>query len=142
MGTLIRSPQIVQNTLDAELLVNAPIQILRSLFSVDMTTSQVSSFLVVPTGKIAIILGVLLEATAANTVTVVPQISLGIATGETDIFSTEALVAFDTQGDTWSNWLVFSSSRAGIAGEEIKINITGATATSLIADIHLVGFLV
>lgn len=139
---LIRSPQIAQNTLDAELLVNAPVQVLSSLSNVNMTTTQVSSLFLVPTGKIVIILGILFEATTANTVTVVPTMSLGIATGENDIFATESLVSFDTVGDTWSNWLVFSSSRAGIAGEEIKMNIAGATATSLVADIHLIGFLV
>lgn len=138
----LRSNQITQNTLFNELLVNTPVQVLSSRNSVDMTITQISSLFLVPTGKTVIILGVLIEAATANSVTVVPTISLGIAGGENDIFPAESLVDFDTVGDTWSNWLVFSNARAGTAGQEIKMNITGGTATFLVANIHLMGFLI
>jgi len=139
---LIRNKQITQGTLDADRLVAIPIQILSSRFGVNMTQSFISELLVVPTGKAAIIMGILFEATVANSVTVPAIVSLGIASGENDIFATEMMQNFNVAGDTWSNWLVFSSARAATAGESIKLNLTGATASSLISDIHLIGFFV
>ncbi len=139
---LIRNKQITQETLDADLLVDIPIQILSSRFGVDITQSMVSELLVVPTGKVAIIMGILFEATVANSVTVPAIASLGIASGEDDIFAAEMMQNFDVAGETWSNWLVFSSARAATAGQSIKLNLTAATATTLISDIHLIGFLV
>jgi hypothetical protein len=107
-----------------------------------MTSTMISELLVVPTGKVAIILGILFEASAANTVTVPPTVSLGVASGENDIFAAEPMQNFDTVGETWSNWLVFSQARAASSGESAKLSITGATATTLLSNIHLIGFLV
>jgi hypothetical protein len=142
MANLIRNKQIEQMDIDADRLVDIPIQILSPRFSVDMTSTLITELLVVPTGRVAIILGILFEATATNTVTVPPIVSLGIASGEDDIFAAESMQNFDTLGETWSNWLVFSNARAAIAGESIKLNITGATAATLVSDIYLIGFLV
>jgi len=139
---LIRSRQITQNTIDADRLVEIPMQILSSRFSVDMTQSFISELLVVPTEKIAIVMGILFEATVANSVTVPATVSLGIASGETDIFAAEPMINFDVAGETWSNWLVLSGARAATAGQSIKLNLTAATATALAANIYLIGFLV
>ena len=139
---LIRSKQITQRTLDADRLVDFAVQILSSRYGVDMTTSIISELLVVPSGQIAIILGILFESTQANTVTVPAIVSVGIAAGEDDIFAAEPMQNFDAVGETWSNWLVFSHARAAAAGESVKLNLAGATASQLIGDIHLIGFLV
>lgn len=138
---LIQNRAITVGTLDTDRLVDIPIQILSSRFGVNMTQSFISELLVVPTGKIAIIMGILFEATVANSIAVPAIVSLGIASGENDIFAAEPMQSFDTAGETWSNWLVFSSARAATAGQSIKLNLTGATATTLISDIHLIGFL-
>lgn len=139
---LIRSKQITERDITADRLVDIPVQVLSSRSGVDMTTTAVSELLAPATGKIAIILGILFEVTQANTVTVPATISVGVASGEDDIFASEAMQDFNAVGDTWSNWLVFSHARAVTSGETAKVNITGATATALVSDIHLIGFLV
>lgn len=140
----LRNIQIVPGTIPLEKLTNVPIISLASFNTVDLTLARVPIALyTVPTGKIAIILGIGLEATQAVSVTVVPQISVGIATGETDIFDTEALVDFDETQDAWLNWLILSKGRAATAGQIVKLNLqTPATATTLTAGITLIGFLV
>jgi hypothetical protein len=137
---LIRNKQITERDIDADRLVDTPVQILAARYGVDMTTSNIFSIYTAPSGKIIILLGILVETTAANTVTAAPSLSVGITSGETDIFDTEALVDLNAVGETWSNWLVFSHSRAATPGEDIKVNLTGATAATLTADIHLIGF--
>jgi hypothetical protein len=59
---LIRNKQLTQNTLASDRLENIPVQVLASRSGVDMTVSGVSELLVVPAGEIAIILGILFEA--------------------------------------------------------------------------------
>jgi hypothetical protein len=137
---LIRNKQITERDIATDRLVDIPVQILATRYGVDMTTSNVFSIYPVPADKITIILGILVEATVANTVTTAPSLSVGITSGETDIFDTEALVDLNAVGETWSNWLVFSHSRAATPGEDIKVNLMGATAATLTADIHLIGF--
>jgi hypothetical protein len=139
---LLRSKQITERDIDVDRLVDLPVQILSSRFGVNMTTTMISELLVVPTGKTAIVLGIMFEATVADTVTGLPAVSLGIASGEDDIFDQEIMQSFNVVGDTWSNWLSYSHGRAAATGESIKVSITGATATTLISNIHLIGFLI
>jgi hypothetical protein len=141
---LIRNKQIIPDTVALDKLSNIPIVSLASFNSVDLTLARLPIPLyTVPSGKTAVILGIGLEATQATNVTVVPQISVGIAAGETDIFDVEALVDFDETQDMWLNWLVLSKGRAATSGQVVKLNLqTPATATTLTAGIHLMGFLV
>jgi len=134
--------QIQPYTLASDRLTYLPVQALGSLSEQDMTSSSVENIYTVPSDSIAIVTGIVIEAGLTASVTAIPSISLGIAAGETDIFDTETLVNFDTTGATWANWLAFSRDRAGTAGETIKVNITGGTATFLVANIYLIGFVV
>jgi hypothetical protein len=136
----LRSPQLAYRTLAPDRLINTPVDVLGSITNFDLTQTGVFNLYTTPSYKLGFTLGIFCQATAADTVTVVPQISVGIASGETDIFAQESLINFDTVGDVWSNWLVFSKSRNSLATEVIKINVTGATATTLLANIYLIGF--
>jgi hypothetical protein len=142
LNHLLRGKQILQGNIADDRLVNIPIKVLGSRIGVNLTTDATVSMFVVPSDKKAVVLGILVEATNANTVTVVPQISIGIASGEDDIFSIEPMVDLNATGDTWSNWQLFSQSVIGNASQEIKYSLTGGTATTLIGNLHLMGFLI
>ena len=69
-----------------------------------------------------------------------PAISVGIAAGETDIFPTSTLVAFDTLNKTYTFW-TDAKSVHGVATDVIRMNVqTAAVATTLEADVKLIGF--
>lgn len=142
LGFLLTGKQIEQGGLAADRLVNIPVQVLASRSGATLTSTIVSELYSVPSGQIAIILGIIFEATSVDTVTTPPEVSVGIASGETDIFPNETMINFDSLGNTWSNWLVFSKAKAAIGGETVKMNLTGATANILISNIHLIGFLI
>jgi len=137
---LLRNSQIAYRTLTTDRLINVPVDVLASQTSFDLTQTRVFNLYTTPLGKIGFILGVFVRAIVADTVTVVPQISVGIASGENDIFAQEAMTDFDTVGDVWSNWLVLSKGRNSLPTEIVKLNIVGATATKLLADVYLIGF--
>jgi hypothetical protein len=137
---LIRSNQVAFRTLAPDRLVNLPIDVLASLTNFDLTQTRVFDLYQTPLGKLGFVLGIFAQITVADTVTTVPEISVGIASGENDIFAQEPLTTFDTLGDVWSNWLVLSKARNSKQQEAVKINVTGATATKLLANIYLIGF--
>jgi len=136
----IRNEQIQLATLTGDRFTDTPIEMVASIYGLDLAQSGVTNIYTVPTGVFAVVVGVIIEAIEASAVTVVPSVSIGIVAGETDIFDTEALQDFDTLGDTWSNWLSFSTGRAAAESEVIKINVTAATATQLLGNVHLIGF--
>ena len=136
----IRSGQIGLRAVAPDRLVNTPIDVLASNKSFDLTQTRVFNLYFTPTNKLGFVLGIFVKATLATGVTVVPQISVGVTTGETDIFPTESLTNFDTLNDVWSNWLVTTKAINSAPGSIVKINVTGATATALFADIYLIGF--
>jgi len=137
---LLRSPQVAYRTLTTDRLINEPVNVLGKLTNFDLTQTRVFNLYTTPSNKLGFVLGVFCQAILADTVAGVPQISVGIASGETDIFPQETLTNFDTTGDVWSNWLVLSKARNSIPTEVVRLNITGATANKLLADIYLIGF--
>jgi len=139
---LIRSPQIQEKTLDADRLTDHPVEVLASFFGVDLTIARTVPLYTVPTGKVLIPLGLLFEATDATSVTAFPTVSVGISPSTVNIFPVETMEEFDITGDTWTNWLMFSHARAGVGGNIVTIDITAATATTLVSKIHFIGFLV
>jgi len=137
---MLRSEQVAIRTLAPDRLVKLPINTLASQSSFDLTQTRIFNLYTTPVGKIGFILGIFVSAIVADTVTVMPQISAGIASGENDIFAQEALTDFDTTGDVWSNWLVLTKARNSRQQEIVKLNVTGATASKLLANIYLIGF--
>jgi hypothetical protein len=140
--SLLRGEQINSETIGVDRLSFNTVRIL-STTSVDLTDAEITNLLTVPPNEITVPLGLLIEATTATNVTIDPQVSLGINGAADDIFALEIMVDFITVGDIWTNWLVLSNSRAAIDYQFIKLNVqTAATATALLAKVHLIGFLI
>jgi hypothetical protein len=137
---LLRGPQTSFRSIDAERLVFPAIDVLSSVSNFDLTRTRIYELYTAPINKLGFVLGIYVQAVVATNVTVVPQISVGIASGEDDIFPVENLATFNAVGDTWSNWLVMSKARASKQNQSVKINITGATADKLLAHVYLLGF--
>jgi hypothetical protein len=136
---LLRGHQIDANTLGLDRLTFDTVRIL-STTSVDLTDVDITTIYTVPANTIVVPLGILIEATIATDVTDDAEISLGL-NGTADIFALETMVNFRASTNIWTNWLVLSNSRAAIDYQFIKLNVqTGAAATALIADVHLIGF--
>jgi len=140
--TLIVNKQITTSSINVDRLAFNTIRVL-STTSVDLTATGITTLFTTPIINTAIALGIILEPTTATSVTVDSQISLGINETADDIFPLEITVDLRTTSDLWSNWLILSNSRAASSSQLIKINVqTGATASALTADVHLVGFLI
>ena len=137
---LIRNEQITINDVAADRLINLPVQVLSSRTGLNLLTTQTLEIYQVPLATTSIVLGLFIEITAVNTVTAPPHIRLGIAAGEDDIFTPEALNGVDTLGESWSRWLLFSSSRAATASQFIKLGVEAGSATALEASVYLLGF--
>jgi hypothetical protein len=139
-SSFIRTGQVAFRTIASDRLTNPPVDVLRFQSSFDLTQTRVFDLYTIPANKNGIVLGIFFEAVSASNVTVVPTVSVGISSGETDIFPAESMLNFTTLGDVWSNWLVLTKAQGAVATEIIKLNVVGATADRLLADIHLVGF--
>jgi hypothetical protein len=137
---LLRSPQVAYRTLTTDRLIDVPVDVLASLKNFDLTQTRVSTIYEAPAAQFGFVLGIFVKITAVDTLTVVPQISVGITSGENDIFANEPLTGISAVDDVWSNWLVLSKARVSLNSEQVKLNITGATANKLLANIYLLGF--
>lgn len=135
-----RSSQIAFRTLTADRLILPPVNILNTITNYDLTQTRTFDLYTAPLSKIGIVIGIFVQAVIATNVTVAPQISLGVASGENDIFPVEPLTGFDTTGNVWSNWLVMSKARLVNPAQIAVLSVTAATADKLLANIRLVGF--
>ena len=140
---MIVNKQITVGTINEDRLTFNTIRRLSTTSLVDFTSPAISTLFTVPANRIAIILGLMIELVAVSGVTVDSQVSLGLNGSADDIFSLETVTNLRVNDDIWTNWLILSKSEAAIAGKTIKLNIqTGATSTVLLADVHLIGFLI
>jgi hypothetical protein len=76
--------------------------------------------------------------TAAASVSVPGNISLGIAAGETDIMPITSLIGLDTAGESRAIWMP-GIARLVEIGDTVKLGRGGATATTSTATIELWG---
>lgn len=134
---LLRNAAIQEETLTSAHFENQPIEVLGSTTATDLETSQTITLYQVSGGETVAVVGILVEATNANTVSVVPQIS--VSADATVVLDTESLVNFTTTGDVWANWLSTGKTVAATAGQDITATITGGTATTLLGAIYLMG---
>jgi len=95
----------------------------------------------VPTGYTAVITGVILQCTAATGVITPATAGVGIAAGESDIFSPVSLTGFLAAGDVWSFFLT-GKARTAPAGSAVKLGIdVAATGTSQVVTARVIAFL-
>ena len=131
---------IRSRTFDLDKLAFAPFVVLSETTGVDLTTTGTTDLCTIPSGQTPIILGTIFEVSNISSPTSDPAISVGIAAGETDIFPTSTLVAFDTLNKTYTFW-TDAKSVHGVATDVIRMNVqTAAVATTLEADVKLIGF--
>lgn len=116
--------------------------ILASVTGIDMKATGQTLLLTVPTGKKCVITNAIIRATAVDTVTVVPIISIGQGGSFNDLVGATSLTGLNGQFAID----LFSSIGANTytvynAGDQIQLNIaTGATATTLTGAIELMGY--
>lgn len=108
---------------------------------IDAKTVAVTNLYTVPTGKRALVTEILFHVTAADTISVVPTLGVGIAAGEDDIMSSQALTGLDAINEVF-RFDPEGTYVTGAAAEVIDVGIdTGATATTMTIEVILIGFL-
>lgn len=119
--------------------------LLSHVTGVDLATTGQTTLYTVPTGKTLIITEVILRVTAANAVIIVPSLRIGKASSYNEWLPITALTSLNAT----DKFLMLSSSAALLmhqsfaAGEVVKIDVTtGATATTLTAEVFTFGFLI
>jgi hypothetical protein len=116
--------------------------LLSSTTAINAKTVATTNLYTVPAGKTAIITGVIFHCTAADTVTVVPTLGVGVAAGEIDIMPSTSLTGFDALNELY-RYSPEGTYVSVAAGGVIKVGIdTGATATTMTISAYLMGFLV
>jgi hypothetical protein len=124
------------------LLPTVAIVILSTTTGIDAKVVATTNLYTVPAGKTCVVCSTIVRVTAANNITVVPTLGVGIAAGEDDILSSAATTGLNTLGEMWRAD-VEGVAVTGAAGEIIKLGIdVGATATTMTIAVDLTGYLV
>lgn len=114
---------------------------LSSITGINAKTVATTNLYTVPIGKIAIITEAIVYVTSASAITIPPTLGIGIAAGEDDIYSSVQLVGLNATNKMYR----FSSTGTYVIGqatEVIKLGIDiGATATTMIVTVDLIGYL-
>ena len=130
-----------QYQLESLLPIVSPV-ILSATPEIDAKVAVTTNLYTVPAGKICVICSVIIRVTAADTITVVPTLGIGVAAGEDDIISSAPLTGLDSAGEMWKGDVEGTAVTVAAAGV-IKLGIdTGATATTMIITVYLVGYLI
>jgi len=125
-----------------DLALAGGVEILSITAGVDATSTGVTNLYTVPSGIQVIITHVAYRVTAAASVTVAPDIGVGIAAGEDDIIFPEALTGISAVGDVFIS-VNDGKSVFGDSSDAIDMGIdVAATATTLTLEVNLIGFIV
>lgn len=123
-------------------LPDGAIRILSTTTGINAKTVATTNLYTVPAGKTAIITEAIIRVTAANTITVVPTLGIGIAAGEDDIYLPQIITGTNATNKIY-RFSASGSYRNGSAGDVIKLGIdVGATATTMTISIDLIGYLI
>jgi hypothetical protein len=110
--------------------------------NVSLISTGLTTIYTVPAGKKLLLLGIVLHAMSANTVTAAPQISVGVNPSTTNIFAAETLFSFDAIGDMYTLWPNANKFIVANSNDVIDLNVnTAATAAVLTATIRIIGIL-
>ena len=141
-GVGFRAQQFRYNTIDLDRFASPLGAVLDVYQDLDLTTATTTSIYTVPTGTSVIITGCLIRIKSADTVSVDADVSLGINPSTTNLFATETLVGVQAVHDFWSFWKQSSVGVLANAGEQVDLDVvTAATATTLTADVYIIGLL-
>lgn len=115
---------------------------LASVASISLSATGTTNLYTTPTGKTALIIAIILECTAAVSVTTPATAGAGVAAGEDDVAPSQQLVNFDTAGDTWT-FMLHAKGRTIPAASILKLGVdTAITGTSQTVTAHVIGFVV
>jgi hypothetical protein len=142
MPALFRSGQIRDQELDEDRLSKTTSHAINSVASVDLTSATTTTIFTAPSDKTALIIGVILEVTAANTVTVPPQVSVGLNPSTTNVFAVETLINLDAVNNSYVYWANLNKAVTVANGGILDLDVAVAsTATSLVATARVVGII-
>lgn len=138
-GSIIQAAYITQATTTGT--GNSPV-ILSTTSGINAKTVATTNLYTVPVGLTAIITAATIRCTAATAITVGPTLGIGVAAGESDIFSSTAITALTTTAVIY-NFTALGMSVSVAAGGIVKLGIdTGSTGTSQTIAVDLIGYTV
>jgi len=134
----IRGPQVGQSEITFNRMVDTTSHALASNVNVTLTATGTTALYTA--SQKTYILGIVLRVITANTVTVLPQVSVGVNPITDDIFANETLVNFDTVNDLYHFWGDLNTARVLNATDQLDLVVnTAATASALVAVVYVVG---
>jgi hypothetical protein len=137
---LLRGPQISEGTLAEDRLVRTTAYVLDTTASIDLTSTGTTTIYTAPSTKTALIFGVILQVTTADTVTVVPDASIGLNPSTDNVFAVETLTSLDAVDELYHFWANIHKAVAISNGGVLDLDVdTAATATTLTATARVIG---
>lgn len=115
---------------------------LETVSGIDAKAAPPGALYTVPGGQTVVVTKVVWRVEAINALTVNPEVGIGIAAGESDIFAPQIMSGLTAVGDTWTFDATAKSVDAS-AAEVIKFGFdTFATATTLTLAADIFGYFV
>jgi hypothetical protein len=106
----------------------------------DLTAATTTAIYTIPTGFSEIVTGCIIRIKSADTVSGDADVSLGINPSTTNLFDTETLVGVQAVSDFWSFWKQSSVGILANGGAQVDLDVVvAATATTLTADVYIIG---
>lgn len=141
-GNTLRGPQFRLNTIALDRFASPLGAVIDTFEDLDLTATGTTTIYTVPAGNSVIITGCLIRIKTADTVTTDADVSVGINPSTTDIFDTETLVGVQSVSDFWNFWQQSSAGLIANSGALIDLDVAvAATATTLTADVYIIGLL-
>tara|TARA_B100001109_G_C18719172_1_gene406296 strand:+ start:224 stop:682 length:459 start_codon:yes stop_codon:yes gene_type:complete len=147
---LLRNETIADSGLSPDRLTFLPSQALSlTPTSIDLTSVANTTAFSIASGQEAIIVGALLQVSAVAGYSTAPIVSIGTSPGPVgnNLFPAVSLAGLDTVEETWVFWntlgggILSSASVSGDTSDIIFSVTTAASATTLTADLYILGYL-
>jgi len=134
----VRGPQVKQQDITLDRLAQPTSSTIATNVNILLTATG-DTQLFTATQK-TYILGVILRVNISNTVTVPPQVSIGVSPSTDNVFANEALINFDADNDLYTFWNNLNTATVLNASDVLQLTVnTAATATTLLAVAYVVG---
>jgi len=135
----VRSAQFADGTIEEDRFQNALGHTISTTSNVDLTSTGQTLLYTVPANQKIIVTGAILVATS-GTATGDADAQVGSNSTANNIFANATLVQFRDAQDVWAFWsqdIISAVTRE----QTINLEITTPATGTLVADIHLIGFI-
>ncbi len=150
INAVITSPQlndILQYNSVTGLWENGPgiglVRVLSATTGIDGKTVATTNLYTVPAGKKAVVTGAIIILTAksgGSPPTVFPEVGIGVAAGEDDIFSQTKLIGLDALTEQY-HFNASAIKKIADAAEIIKLGVdVGSVSTTYTMSVYLLGY--